>query len=141
MARPISCEDCSAFQQGHKWAFCAAECLHASLLEESAPFRENLYSSQCCIDRLSWHALSETGFWDPERSSGHIPKIPFLRTWQIRPERDRRLWRFVESEQPSAIRLSVRPVFARPCISQRRKGEAPSSINGLKRPEVSLETL
>jgi hypothetical protein len=26
-------------------------------------------------------------------------------------------------------------------ISQRRKGEAPSSINGLKRPEVSLETL
>src|ERR1700730_8764859 len=32
-------------------------------------------------------------------------------------------------------------VFALPCIRQRRKGEAPSSTNGLKRPEVSLETL
>src|SRR2546421_7863087 len=36
---------------------------------------------------------------------------------------------------------SIPRVFARPCISQRRKGGAPSSINGLKRPEVSLETL
>jgi hypothetical protein len=36
---------------------------------------------------------------------------------------------------------SIPRVFARPCISQRRKGEAPSSINGLKRLEVSLETL
>jgi hypothetical protein len=36
---------------------------------------------------------------------------------------------------------SIPQVFARPCISQRRNGEAPSSINGLKRPEVSLETL
>lgn len=36
---------------------------------------------------------------------------------------------------------SIPRVFARPCISQRQKGEAPSSINGLKRPEVSLETL
>lgn len=35
----------------------------------------------------------------------------------------------------------MRRVSARPCISQRRKGGAPSSINGLKRPEVSLETL
>jgi hypothetical protein len=36
---------------------------------------------------------------------------------------------------------SIPRVFARPCISQRRKGEAASSISGLKRPEVSLETL
>ena len=38
---------------------------------------------------------------------------------------------------------SIPRVLARPCISQRREGEAeaPSSLNGLKRPEVSLETL
>jgi len=36
---------------------------------------------------------------------------------------------------------SIPRVFACPCISQPHKGEAPSSINGLTRPEVSLETL
>ena len=46
---------------------------------------------------------------------------------------------------PGLLGICCRPgiprVFSRPCISQPRKGEAPSSINGLKRPEVSLETL
>jgi quercetin dioxygenase-like cupin family protein len=63
--------------------------------------------------------------------------------------------RFLTSpNKPSACRASDREgrrrkissagvprVFALPCIRQRRKGEAPSSTNGLKRPEVSLETL
>ena len=45
------------------------------------------------------------------------------------------------AEKPAAAGKFNSAGFARPCISQRRKGEAPSSINGLKRPEVSLETL
>ena len=45
------------------------------------------------------------------------------------------------SDQEGGRRKISSRVFALPCIRQRRKGEAPSSINGLKRPEVSLETL
>jgi hypothetical protein len=35
---------------------------------------------RCCIDRLSWHGLSECG---PRATKSHIPRMPFLGTWEI----------------------------------------------------------
>src|SRR3984893_6524825 len=60
-ARPISCNDCPAFQRHHisvRWFTESFTRLRCAI---NTTFREKIYSRWCCIDRLSWHLLSECG--------------------------------------------------------------------------------
>src|ERR1700681_3113690 len=61
-ASPISCNDCPTFQRPHMSALCIAESLTRLDCVINTTFREKIYSRWCCIDRLSWHGLSECGF-------------------------------------------------------------------------------
>src|SRR6202163_4883371 len=60
-ASPISCNDCPTFQRPHMSALCIAESLTRLDCVINTTFREKIYSRWCCIDRLSWHALSGFG--------------------------------------------------------------------------------
>src|ERR1039457_777441 len=65
-ARPISCNDCPNFQRLHISVLCIAESFTRLPCVINTTFSEKIYSRWCCIDRLSWRALSVTGFcWIP----------------------------------------------------------------------------
>src|SRR5450759_1525452 len=79
-ARPISCNDCPAFQRFHMSVLCIAESLTRLACVINTTFREKIYSRWCCIDRLSRHPLSECGFLP----NSHIPRIALLRRNPVR---------------------------------------------------------
>src|ERR1700704_5888046 len=58
-ARPISCNDCPAFQRLHMSVRWFAESFTRLTCVMNTTFREKFYSRWCCIDRLSRHRLSE----------------------------------------------------------------------------------
>src|SRR5260370_23901180 len=58
-ARPISCNDCPAFQRLHMLVRCITDSLTRLNCVINTTFREKIYSRWCCIDRLSWHRLSD----------------------------------------------------------------------------------
>src|ERR1700676_1073072 len=61
-ALPISCNDCPAFQRHHisvRWFTESFTRLRCAI---NTTFREKIYTRWCCIDRLSWHLFSESGF-------------------------------------------------------------------------------
>src|ERR1700682_6205497 len=58
-ARPISCNDCPAFQRLHMSTRWFAESLTRLACVINTTFREKIYIRWCCIDRLSWQDLSE----------------------------------------------------------------------------------
>src|SRR6267154_1524424 len=60
-ARPISCNDCPAFQRLHMSVRWFAESFTRLTCVMNTTFREKIYSRWCCIDRLSRHRLSELG--------------------------------------------------------------------------------
>src|ERR1019366_7322216 len=60
-ARPISCNDCPAFQRLHMSVLCIAESLTRLCCVINTTFSEKIYIRWCCIDRLSWQAFSECG--------------------------------------------------------------------------------
>src|SRR5712672_24569 len=60
-ARPISCNDCAAFQPHHMSIRWFAESFTLLLNLINTTFREKIYTRWCCIDRLSWQGLSECG--------------------------------------------------------------------------------
>src|SRR5260370_27391611 len=60
-ARPISCNDCPAFQRHHMSIRWFAESFTLLLNLINTTFREKIYTRWCCIDRLSWHRFSECG--------------------------------------------------------------------------------
>src|ERR1700688_4443776 len=68
-ARPISCNDSPAFQRRHISIRWFAESFTRLLTVINTTFSEKIYSRWCCIDRLSWHVLSETGFF---ATLGHL---------------------------------------------------------------------
>src|SRR5258708_38279678 len=57
-ARPISCNDCPAFQRHHMSIRWFAESFTLLLNLINTTFREKIYTRWCCIDRLSWQGLS-----------------------------------------------------------------------------------
>src|ERR1700688_3151533 len=57
-ARPISCNDCPAFQRPHMSIRWFAESFTRFLNIINTTFREKIYSRWCCIDRLSRHCFS-----------------------------------------------------------------------------------
>src|SRR5882762_7388904 len=59
--RPISCNDCPAFQRLHMSVRWFAESFTRLTCVMNTTFREKIYSRWCCIDRLSRHVLSECG--------------------------------------------------------------------------------
>src|SRR5580765_8122072 len=63
-ALPISCKDCPAFQRLHMSFRCCSESLNRLLNVINTTFREMTYIRWCCIDQLSRHILSVTGFWE-----------------------------------------------------------------------------
>jgi hypothetical protein len=52
-ARPISCNDCPAFQRPQRSVLCAKESLARLACVINTTFRENIHIRWCCIDRLS----------------------------------------------------------------------------------------
>src|SRR5216684_2884404 len=60
-ARPISCNDCPAFQRDHMSVRWFAESFTRLPCVINTTFREKIYSRWCCNDRLSWQDLSESG--------------------------------------------------------------------------------
>src|SRR6267378_4830069 len=60
-ARPISCNDCPAFQQLHMSVRWFAESFTRLTCVMNTTFREKIYSRWCCIDRLSRQDLSGSG--------------------------------------------------------------------------------
>src|SRR5258708_32301733 len=60
-ARPISCNDCPAFQRHHMSIPWFAESFTLLLNLINTTFREKFYTRWCCIDRLSWQGFSECG--------------------------------------------------------------------------------
>src|SRR5882672_10750701 len=76
-ARPISCNDCPAFQRLHMSVRCVTESFTRLRCVINTTFRKKIYNRWCCIDRLSWHLLPETGF----STDSHIPITPFIRSW------------------------------------------------------------
>src|SRR5258705_13556354 len=60
-ARPISCNDCPAFQRHHMSIRWFAESFILLLNLINTTFREKIYTRWCCIDRLSWQGFSESG--------------------------------------------------------------------------------
>src|SRR5882762_2709655 len=56
--RPISCNDCPAFQRLHMSVRWFAESFTRLTCVMNTTFREKIYSRWCCIDRLSRHRLS-----------------------------------------------------------------------------------
>src|ERR1700730_1466221 len=60
-ARPISCNDCPAFQRDHMSVRWFAESFTRLPCVINTTFREKIYSRWCCNDPLSWHCFSECG--------------------------------------------------------------------------------
>src|SRR5258705_9359526 len=60
-ARPISCNDCPAFQRHHMSIPWFAETFTLLLNLINTTFREKIYTRWCCIDRLSWQGFSGLG--------------------------------------------------------------------------------
>src|SRR6266446_5113746 len=60
-ARPISCNDCPAFQRLHMSVRWFAASFTRLTCVMNTTFREKIYSRWCCIDRLSRQGLSECG--------------------------------------------------------------------------------
>src|ERR1019366_8961889 len=60
-ARPISCNDCPAFQRLHTSVLCIAESLTRLTGVINTTFRKKIYIRWCCIDPLSWHRFSGLG--------------------------------------------------------------------------------
>src|SRR5882672_9997258 len=60
-ARPISCNDCPAFQRLHMSVRWFAESFTRLTCVMNTTFREKIYSRWCCIDRLSRQGFSECG--------------------------------------------------------------------------------
>src|SRR5260370_32385594 len=69
-ARPISCNDCPAFQRDHMSVRWFAENFTRLPCGINTTFREKIYSRWCCIDRLSWQSLSVTAIRGLPHSSG-----------------------------------------------------------------------
>src|SRR6266849_4717917 len=63
-ARPISCNDCPAFQRRHTSVLCAAESPTRFPWLINTTFEEKIHIRWCCIDLLRPHALSDMWFWD-----------------------------------------------------------------------------
>src|SRR6202035_1598421 len=59
-ARPISCNDCPAFQRLHMSTRWFAESFTRLRSVINTTFREKIYIRWCCIDRLSRHFLLES---------------------------------------------------------------------------------
>ena len=59
--RPISCNDCPAFQRLHRSVLCVAESLTRLACVINTTFSEKIYIRWCCIDRLSRHRFSGCG--------------------------------------------------------------------------------
>src|SRR5271169_2932144 len=91
--RPISCNDCPAFQRLHISVLCIAESFTRLRCVINTTFREKIYSRWCCIDRLSWHLLSECGF-PAHVADSHIPIRPFIRTWPDSAQKNERVSRY-----------------------------------------------
>ena len=70
-ARPISCNDCPAFQRLQRSALCAAESFHRLACIMNTTFREKIYTRWCCIDRLNRHGFSES-----RSVKGEFPSTP-----------------------------------------------------------------
>src|ERR1019366_1525659 len=60
-ARPISGNDCPAFQRLHSSVLCTAESLTHLACVINTTFREKIYNRWCCIDRLSWDRFPGLG--------------------------------------------------------------------------------
>src|SRR5258706_13509913 len=60
-ARPISCNDCPAFQRPHLSTRWLAESFTRLLNLINTTFREQIYTRWCCIDRLSWQDFTGLG--------------------------------------------------------------------------------
>src|ERR1700730_11374126 len=60
-ARPISCNDCPAFQRDHMSVRWFAESFTRLPCVINTTFREEIYIRWCCNDRLSWHRFSGLG--------------------------------------------------------------------------------
>src|ERR1700684_4294816 len=60
-ARPISCNDCPAFQRLHMSTRWCAESFTRLRSVINTTFREKIYIRWCCIDRLSRHRFSGLG--------------------------------------------------------------------------------
>src|SRR5467141_1774698 len=60
-ARPISCNDCPAFQRLHMSVRCVTESFTRLRCVINTTFRKKIYNRWCCIDRLSWQEFSGCG--------------------------------------------------------------------------------
>jgi hypothetical protein len=60
-ARPISCNDCPAFQRLHMSFLCIVESFTRRCCVINTTFSEKIYIRWCCFDRLSWHRFSRLG--------------------------------------------------------------------------------
>src|ERR1700730_12452846 len=67
-ARPISCNDCPAFQRDHMSVRWFAESFTRLPCVINTTFREKIYIRWCCNDRLSGHRFSECGFFAQHRN-------------------------------------------------------------------------
>src|SRR6267378_3572046 len=82
--RPISCNDCPAFQRLHMSVRWFAESFTRLTCVMNTTFREKIYSRWCCIDRLSRHRLSGTGAVPNDRQRGLvISAAQFDNLWQF----------------------------------------------------------
>src|ERR1700682_19342 len=68
-ARPISCNDCPAFQRLHMSLLCIVESFTRRCCVINTTFSEKIYIRWCCIDRLSWQGFSETSPLPPSVAS------------------------------------------------------------------------
>src|SRR5467141_2538425 len=83
-ARPISCNDCPAFQRLHMSVRWFAESFTRLTCVMNTTFREKIYSRWCCIDRLSRQRFSVTGIWQIPDSDKQLTGLC--------PDGDRRKW-------------------------------------------------
>src|SRR5713101_6253812 len=67
-ARPISCNDCPAFQRRHTSVLCAAESPTRFPWLINTTFEEKIHIRWCCIDRLSSHALPDKSTLQSQRA-------------------------------------------------------------------------
>src|SRR5882762_5200118 len=72
--RPISCNDCPAFQRLHMSVRWFAESFTRLTCVMNTTFREKIYSRWCCIDRLSRHAYRNVAC-EPDWPNSHNPRV------------------------------------------------------------------
>src|ERR1700682_5025464 len=84
-ARPISCNDCPAFQRLHMSLLCIVESFTRRCCVINTTFSEKIYIRWCCIDRLSWQDLS--GLGPVYREAVTIPRILSVEAgWRREPD-------------------------------------------------------